>query len=99
MSLNIIHCTHSLIDVFIFVYIFLEDWSPEKCSLNELFRAVQISVEAALLEPMTSINGCIIIFDMTGITFRQLQYVSIPFVIMLIEWIQVCYEKDEIHIY
>uniref|UniRef100_A0A336LMQ4 CSON012863 protein n=1 Tax=Culicoides sonorensis TaxID=179676 RepID=A0A336LMQ4_CULSO len=67
-----------------------KDWTPEKFSLNELFRAIQVALELAMLEPMTQINGCIVIFDMTGITFSQLQYCSIPFALMLLEWIQHC---------
>ncbi|XP_063708855.1 clavesin-2-like [Culicoides brevitarsis] len=65
-----------------------KDWTPEKFSLNELFRGVQLAVEVALVEPLTQINGCVMVFDMTGITFRQLQYCSLPFAITLIEYVQ-----------
>lgn len=38
----------------------LENWKPSRVSTNDLFRAVQISLQAAMIEPMSQVSDCVV---------------------------------------
>lgn len=64
-------------------------WDPGQVSLVELFRAVQLSLEAAILEPLTQVNGTVVVIDVEGLSFKQIMQFSPSFAYMLLEWTQV----------
>ncbi|XP_059049876.1 clavesin-2-like [Achroia grisella] len=67
-----------------------ECWNPREVSLQELFRGVQLGLEAAMVEPKTQVNGVITILDMKGLTLAQIMQMTPSFAKMVIDWIQDC---------
>ncbi|XP_058453639.1 clavesin-1-like [Malaya genurostris] len=65
-------------------------WKPSKVSLNDLFRAVQIALEAGMAEPRTQLNGAIVIMDMDSLSLSQIMQFRPRFAAMVVEWIQEC---------
>lgn len=70
-------------------------WDPSKVSVVQLFRALQLSLEAAMLEPMTQVNGCVTIFDMEDLSWSQIMQYSPNFALMFLEWVQVSYDLND----
>lgn len=69
-------------------------WNPAEVSLVQIFRAVQLTLEAALLEPMSQVNGTVTIIDVDGLSFRQIMQFSPSFAYMFLEWTQVRRQKS-----
>ncbi|XP_013201282.2 alpha-tocopherol transfer protein-like isoform X1 [Amyelois transitella] len=67
-----------------------ERWNPRKVSLTEVFRGVQLGLEAAMDEPLTQVNGVISILDMKGLSLTQVMQFTPSFAKMVIDWIQDC---------
>lgn len=70
--------------------IFSETWKPSKCPLDDLFRAVQIGLEAGMIEPMTQVNGCTVILDMDGLSLTHVMQFTPSWACMILDWIQNC---------
>lgn len=69
-------------------YFFIsEKWNPAKCAINDIFRAVQICLEAGMLEPATQINGVVTVLDMDGLSLRQIMSFTPSFAAMVLEWV------------
>lgn len=68
---------------------FPERWNPRKVSLTEVFRGVQLGLEAAMDEPLTQVNGVVSILDMKGLSLTQVMQFTPSFAKMVIDWIQV----------
>lgn len=69
---------------------FLGDWDPSVVPINDLFRALQLALEAAMLEPMTQVNGFIVIIDFHRLTLTQCLQCTPGTACMLMEWVQEC---------
>ncbi|KAM3964690.1 clavesin-1 [Aphomia sociella] len=67
-----------------------EQWNPRDVSLPEVFRGIQLGLEAAMEEPMSQVNGVITILDMKGLTLAQIMQMTPSFAKMVIDWIQDC---------
>ncbi|XP_026757330.1 clavesin-2-like [Galleria mellonella] len=67
-----------------------ERWNPREVSLQEVFRGVQLGLEAAMVEPKTQVSGVITILDMKGLTLAQIMQMTPSFAKMVIDWIQDC---------
>ncbi|KAL0849473.1 hypothetical protein ABMA28_013754 [Loxostege sticticalis] len=65
-------------------------WNPRDVSLTEVFRGVQLGLEAAMVEPLTQVNGVVSILDMKGLTFAQIMQFTPSFAKMIVDWIQDC---------
>lgn len=70
-------------------YLILEKWDPSVVPLTDLFRALQLSLEAAMEEPMTQINGVVTVLDMNSLSLTQIMQFTPSFACMMLEWIQV----------
>lgn len=64
-------------------------WDPSQVTVLDIFRALQLSLEAAMLEPMTQVNGCVTIFDMDDLSWAQIMQYTPNFALMFLEWVQV----------
>lgn len=64
--------------------------------LSEVFRGVQLGLEAAMVEPRTQVCGVITIIDMKGLSFAQVLQFTPSFAKMVVDWIQVRLENTTI---
>ncbi|KAL4712966.1 hypothetical protein ACJJTC_012036 [Scirpophaga incertulas] len=67
-----------------------ERWIPREVSVAELFRSVQVALEAAIMEPRTQVNGVLVILDMKGLSFAQVMQFTPYIAKMMIDWVQDC---------
>ncbi|CAG4997968.1 unnamed protein product [Parnassius apollo] len=67
-----------------------ERWDHHLVPLTEVFRGVQLALEAAMSEPLTQINGVIVMLDMKGLSFSQVMQFTPSFAKMVVDWIQDC---------
>lgn len=58
--------------------------------MNDVFRTIQMSLRAAMREPLTQINGVSVILDMKGLTFSHIINFTPSFAAIVLEWIQDC---------
>uniref|UniRef100_U5EUE2 Putative transporter n=1 Tax=Corethrella appendiculata TaxID=1370023 RepID=U5EUE2_9DIPT len=65
-------------------------WVPAKASLTDIFRAVQLLLEAAMNEPRTQLNGSIVVMDVDGLSLTHIAQLTPSFACLLLEWIQKC---------
>ncbi|XP_055601243.1 clavesin-1-like [Uranotaenia lowii] len=65
-------------------------WKPSKIGLTDLFRALQIALEAGMEEPRTQLNGAMVILDMDGLSLTQIMQFTPRFAALVVEWVQEC---------
>ncbi|XP_050361726.1 alpha-tocopherol transfer protein-like [Nymphalis io] len=67
-----------------------ERWNPRDVPLREVFRGVQLGLEAAMVEPRTQVCGVVVVLDMKGLSFTQIMQFTPSFAKMVVDWIQDC---------
>lgn len=72
-----------------FGHVLSEKWKPSKCSLADLYRAIQIAIQASMMEPKTQICGGIVIFDFDGLSLSHIMQFTPTFAAMILQWVQV----------
>ncbi|XP_043288214.1 alpha-tocopherol transfer protein-like isoform X2 [Venturia canescens] len=65
-------------------------WKPKEITLEQIFRGVMLSLEAASTEPKTQVAGARVIIDMDGLTLSHVTYYTPSFANMVLEWVQKC---------
>lgn len=66
----------------------LEKWKPSKCSLEDIFRAVLVTILASMREPTTQICGGMVLFDFDGLALTHIMQFTPTFAAMILEWVQ-----------
>lgn len=67
-----------------------EKWNTKEVSLIEIYKCLQMILEAAMVEPRTQIAGCIMIVDMRGLTANHIWQFSPGFAKTVLDWQQDC---------
>ncbi|XP_076167083.1 alpha-tocopherol transfer protein [Ptiloglossa arizonensis] len=65
-------------------------WNTKLISLDEIFRSVMLSMDAAISEPKTQIAGVHVVLNMDGFTLTHVTHFTPSFAAMLTEWVQRC---------
>jgi len=63
-------------------------WKPALCSLNDLFRAIQVAIAASMVEPATQICGGMCIFDFEGLSLNHVMQFTPSFAATVLQWVQ-----------
>ncbi|XP_072383653.1 alpha-tocopherol transfer protein-like [Diabrotica undecimpunctata] len=66
------------------------NWDPKKVTMEELFKAVMVSMEIAMLEPKTQLGGVHVILDTAGLSLMHIYQFSPSLAKVMLEWIQEC---------
>lgn len=67
-----------------------KQWNPKKVHIDEIFRGVMLSLDAAMAEPKTQIAGVHVILNMDGFSLSQVTYFTPTFAAAMTEWVQKC---------
>ncbi|XP_055382741.1 alpha-tocopherol transfer protein-like [Condylostylus longicornis] len=65
-------------------------WKPSQVPLEEIFKAVQLLVLASMAEPMTQINGAVVVIDMLDLPLSHVVQFTPHFAAMILEYVQDC---------
>lgn len=68
----------------------LEKWQPSRVTTYDIFRAIQLSLHAAMAEPLTQVNGVSVLLDMDGLSLSQIVHFTPSYAAMVLDWLQNC---------
>nr|CAD7568205.1 unnamed protein product [Timema californicum] len=75
-----------------------EKWKPRACSLDDIFKGGMIVLEGAVLEPRTQVCGSEIIFDLEGLSMKQVMQFSPSFAFNLVHFTQLYAQSLAYHV-
>ncbi|KAI5704669.1 hypothetical protein M8J75_007744 [Diaphorina citri] len=67
-----------------------DKWNTKEVSLTEIYKCLQMILEAAMVEPRTQIAGCIMVVDMKGLNGNHIWQFSPGFAKLVLDWQQDC---------
>lgn len=67
---------------------FGQKWKVKNCSLTEIFRGIQLVMEAAILEPRTQVAGTVVLVDFIGLSINQVWQFTPHFAKLVLDWVQ-----------
>ncbi|XP_076243160.1 clavesin-1 isoform X2 [Calliopsis andreniformis] len=65
-------------------------WTTKTIGIDEIFRSVMLSLDAAMSEPKTQVAGVHVVLDMDGFTLSHATHITPSFAAALTEWVQRC---------
>ncbi|KAJ8911533.1 hypothetical protein NQ315_005903, partial [Exocentrus adspersus] len=65
-------------------------WNPKEVKLEDMFRAVMVAIEIAMLEPKTQLAGAHVIIDLTGLSLVHICQFSPQTAKLILDWVQDC---------
>ncbi|KAG5886523.1 hypothetical protein JTB14_024176 [Gonioctena quinquepunctata] len=65
-------------------------WNPKEVTLEDMFRAVMVAIEIAMLEPKTQLGGVHVILDTAGLSLIHVYQFSPQTAKLILDWVQEC---------
>ncbi|XP_043594006.1 alpha-tocopherol transfer protein-like [Bombus pyrosoma] len=65
-------------------------WNTKIINIDEIFRSIILSLEAAMAEPKTQIAGIHVILNMDGLTLNHVTHITPSFAASVTDWVQRC---------
>lgn len=66
-----------------------ENWVPSQISIYELFRALIMVLEIAMIEPKTQVGGVHVVLDMKGLSLNHIIQFTPSFAKNMLSFVQV----------
>ncbi|XP_018569344.1 alpha-tocopherol transfer protein-like [Anoplophora glabripennis] len=65
-------------------------WNPKEVKLEDMFKAVMVTIEIAMLEPKTQLAGVHVIIDLAGLSLVHICQFSPQTAKLILDWVQDC---------